>query len=158
MLTHKIQVYKPVISQPLPSYNGGGYNSRHNLLHEPKKLNKLEYAMYLKVMNHKVGDLVVTMSPVERAQFAEGKLNTLTWSEYRFNIISSIQEMHGECEYTFDGVPKPLYLRPLRYHHANTRYGFWASDTTWVVVDPKNVSQEVRDYHANALNYSSQAS
>lgn len=101
---------------------------------------------------------MITVSEAERAQITNNTFNWEGLSEHRFNIVFDIQEIHHLVEYSPYNTPKTIYLRPLTYGKGVTRYGFWTPHQNWIKVDPFDCAQKIRDFYADALDFSSQAS
>lgn len=91
----------------------------------PARLNKLEYALFLKNMPFKKGDIIIHSGKLEE----DGSIpDAALWAFYE---VIDIQEMHNHVEY-ISGDPKPLWVKCVD----KKGVGFWTNPAWYTVVKP----------------------
>ncbi len=136
MITHEIKKEVPVVQQTHSSFR----QPNSNWPYPNGKMDKLEYANYLKTITIKVGDVVLgTWDKCTRR-------DNYDVPEARYFIVSDIQEMHGMVSYV-GGKPECIFIRPL----SNSHPGYWINPTHYETVPkdaiPEKVKQLVNAYH-----------
>lgn len=143
MLTHIIKFTKPESKKSTWPWQSG-YQSKkppeipwfQNIGSAPRKLGKLEYANHIKNIPHKVNDIVIFHSRINK----NGDIDTYNLIPSAVYVVKSIQEMHGFVDYDSAGIPKCLCLIP-----ADNGGEFWTTADSWKIIDVEILPKSIKD-------------